>query len=209
MTSPFPAPDQDQAPSGWLPTTPPRLVWLFSGHMMDAPERTPPRFPADKEAMAASRIAQALDAAQAGPDDLALSQAAAGGDILFLEACQARGVPCRVLLPFPSATFAAHSVLPAAHGPMWLTRYQAVLAHLDTPPRILQDELGPAPSAGEAFERCNVQLLENALHWGAERVRFICLWNGQAGDGPGGTQHMVETVQRQAGQVSWIDTRTL
>lgn len=177
--------------------------------MMDAPGRSPPRFPADKEATAASLIAQALDASQAGPDDLALSQAAAGGDLLFLEACQARGVPCRVTLPFPPDTFAARSVLPAVHGPVWLKRYQAVLAHLDIPPRILQDELGPAHSEGEAFERCNMHMLDDALHWGAGRVHFICLWNGQAGDGPGGTQHMVETVRRQAGQVTWIDTRAL
>lgn len=209
MTSPFPALDKDQALAGWLPAAAPRQVWLFSGHMMDAPGRTPPRFPADKEAMAASRIAQALDAEQAGPQDLALAQAAAGGDILFLEACQTRGAPCRVLLPFPLETFAAHSVLPAEHGPMWLTRCQAVLAQLDTPPRILQDELGPVQTEGEAFERCNEHLLESALHWGPERVRLICLWDGQAGDGPGGTQHMVETIRRLVGRVSWIDPRTL
>ncbi|HET7528295.1 MAG TPA: tetratricopeptide repeat protein, partial [Burkholderiaceae bacterium] len=60
----------------------PRRVILFSGHMMDAPGRDPPRFPADKEAAAAQRIAQALEDLGAGDADLALCQAAAGGDLL-------------------------------------------------------------------------------------------------------------------------------
>ena len=36
--------------------------------------------------------------------------------------------------------------------------------------------------------------------------------NGQAVayfDGPGGTQHMMDEVQRRTGRVEWIDTRTL
>jgi hypothetical protein len=32
---------------------PPRKVALFSGHMIDAPDRAKPRFPADKEPIAA------------------------------------------------------------------------------------------------------------------------------------------------------------
>ena len=39
----------------------PRQVFLFSGHMVDAPDRASPRFPADKEPIAAQRIAAALD----------------------------------------------------------------------------------------------------------------------------------------------------
>src|SRR5262245_22211836 len=58
----------------------PRQVILFSGHMVDAPDRPTPRFPADKEPIAARRIAGALAELGAGPDDLALCQAAAGGD---------------------------------------------------------------------------------------------------------------------------------
>ena len=70
---------------------PPRLVFLFSGHMVDAPDRAEPRFPAEKEGIAARAIAAALDQLGAGPGDLALAQAANGGDLLFLEACKARG----------------------------------------------------------------------------------------------------------------------
>jgi hypothetical protein len=48
-------------------------VFLFSGHMIDAPERLSPRFPPHKEAAAAREIAAALDRHQAGLDDLALA----------------------------------------------------------------------------------------------------------------------------------------
>jgi tetratricopeptide (TPR) repeat protein len=62
----------------------PRQVLLFSGHMVDAPDRKSPRFPADKEAIAAQKIAETLVQLGAGEGDLAVSQAAAGGDLLFV-----------------------------------------------------------------------------------------------------------------------------
>jgi hypothetical protein len=187
----------------------PRQVLLFSGHLMDAPGRTPPRFPPDKEAAAAQRIAQALDALGAGAGDLALSQAAAGGDLLFLEACAARGVRCQLLLPFEEPEFIERSILPAAHGEKWRERYFALKAKLADAPRIMPDELGPLPKGANAYERCNLWLLYSALARGVDKVRFICLWNGGGGDGPGGTQHMYDEVKRRTGRVNWIDTRTL
>jgi hypothetical protein len=58
---------------------PPRKVALFSGHMIDAPGRERPRFPPDKEPIAARAIAQALADLRVGPADLAIC----GGDLLF------------------------------------------------------------------------------------------------------------------------------
>jgi hypothetical protein len=51
--------------------------------------------------------------------------------------------------------------------------------------------------------------MDTALAFGPGKVRFLCLWNGASGDGPGGTRHMMDEVVRQAGDVHWIDTRTL
>lgn len=187
----------------------PRQVWLFSGHMMDAPGRSPPRFPQEKEAQAAERIAQALDAAGAGAGDLALCQAAAGGDLLFLEACIARGVRCQILLPFAEPQFIERSVLPSQNGEGWRGRYYALKAKLADPPRIMPVELGPLPKGVDPYERCNLWLLYTALANGVDKVRFFCLWNGGGGDGPGGTAHMYNEVKRRTGHVHWIDTRTL
>jgi tetratricopeptide (TPR) repeat protein len=192
----------------------PRQVFLFSGHMIDAPDRAVPRFPADKEGIAAQRIAAALDTLGAGPDDLALTQGASGGDTLFLEACQARGLRLHLLLPLEEPEFIDRSILPTADGDKWRERYYAIRSALKDPPRIMPTELGPLPRTGRdkranPFERCNLWLLYTALAWGVDKVRFICLWNGSGGDGPGGTEHMYQEVKRRTGRVTWLDTRTL
>lgn len=187
----------------------PRQVLLFSGHMVDAPGRAEPRFPAAAVPAAARAITAAIDAQGAGPGDLALCQCAAGGDILFLEAAQARGLRCQVLLPFDEPQFIQRSILPSADGQAWCERWFAVRAKLVDPLRLMPDELGPAPKGRSAYERCNDWLMNTALAWGPDKTRFICLWNGAGGDGPGGTQHMLEEVKRRTGRVAWIDTRTL
>ena len=186
----------------------PRQVLLFSGHLVDTPDRSTPRFPDDKKEIAAQRIAEALAQLEAGPDDLALSQAAAGGDLLFLEACQQRGVRCQVLLPFPEPEFIERSILPSQGGVAWRERFYTMKDQLKEPMRIMPVELGPPPRGVDPFERCNLWLLYTTLALGVERVRFVCLWNGGGGDGPGGTEHMYNEVKRRTGRVTWIDTRT-
>jgi tetratricopeptide (TPR) repeat protein len=187
----------------------PRQAILFSGHMMDTPERPSPRFPAAMEAAATERIGAALDALGAGPDDIAYCQAAAGGDLIFLEAAQQRQVRCQVLLPFDEPTFLQRSILPSVCGQQWRDRYFAMKDKLTLPIRLMPDELGPTPQQGNAYERCNQWLLSSALACGIDRVRFISLWNGTGGDGPGGTAHLLQEVQRRTGRVNWIDTSSL
>jgi tetratricopeptide (TPR) repeat protein len=186
----------------------PRQVILFSGHMVDVPNRPAPRFPADKEPIAARKIAEALEQLGAGPEDLALSQAAAGGDLLFLEACQQRGVRCQILLPLPEPEFIERSIRPSTGGDKWRERFFRVKEQLKDSMRIMPVELGPLPRSVDPFERCNLWLLYTTLAWGLDKVRFICLWNGGGGDGPGGTEHMYKEVKQRTGRVTWIDTRT-
>ncbi|SBT03684.1 Tetratricopeptide TPR_2 repeat protein [Candidatus Accumulibacter aalborgensis] len=196
------------------PPVEPRQVLLFSGHMIDPAGRVPPRFPAEREALAAEKIGQTLDQLGVGTEDLALAQAASGGDMLFLEACRARGVRLQPMLPFDEPEFIERSILPASNGERWRERYFNLLATLEEAPWIMPIEIGALPrsASGEeanAFERCNLWLLYTALAWGVSKVRFICLWNGGGGDGPGGTAHMYNEVKRRTGRVSWLDTRTL
>lgn len=191
----------------------PRQVLLFSGHMVDAPTRAKPRFPASTVPRAAAEIERVLDTLQAGPGDLALTQGAAGGDMLFAAACVRRGVRLQLLLPLPEPEFIQASLMPSAEGAAWAQRFMALRAGLTPPqgepPRVMPLELGPGPAGASPFERCNLWLLYTALSYGPEKVRFVCLWDGGGSDGPGGTQHMVDEVQRHTGHVSWIDTRTL
>jgi tetratricopeptide (TPR) repeat protein len=188
----------------------PRQVLLFSGHLIDAPDRLAPRFPAAKEPIAAQRIAQALEDLAAGPDDMALTQGACGGDILFTEACLQRGVRMHWLQPFLEPEFMERSVV--CGGEVWRERYLDLRDRLAAPPRAAPTELGEPPhGAGEGcpYERCNRWLLYAALARGVDRVRLVCLWDGGGGDGPGGTAHMYGEVWRRTGRVTWIDTRQL
>ncbi len=192
-------------PEEWQP----RQVILFSGHMIDVPDRPTKRFPAEKESVAAQEIAESLDSLGAGPEDLALTQGASGGDLLFLEACRQRNVRLQLLLPFPEPEFIQRSILPSADGDKWRERFYRLKSGLKDEPRIMPDELGPLPKGVNPFERCNRWLLYTALSHGINKVRFICLWDGGGGDGPGGTAHMYEEVKRRTGRVMWIDSKTL
>jgi tetratricopeptide (TPR) repeat protein len=187
----------------------PRQVLLFSGHMVDAPDRPTPRFPAAKLPQASAAIDKALDALGAGQGDLLLTQGAAGGDLLCATACAQRGVRVQLLLPLDEPQFIERSILPSADGDDWRRRYFDLKAALRDAPRVMPDELGPLPKDANPFERCNRWLLYTALAWGQQKVRFICLWDGSGGDGPGGTAHMYNEVKRRTGRVTWIDTRTL
>ncbi|MEO8768036.1 MAG: tetratricopeptide repeat-containing protein [Nitrosospira sp.] len=187
----------------------PRQVLLFSGHMMDAPGRPAPRFPPDKEDIARQKIVEALDALSACPDDLALTQGASGGDILFLEACRERGMRLQLMLPLKEPEFIQRSLLPSAGGEKWHDRYYILKAGMKDAPRIMPDELGPPPRDVSPFERCNLWLLDTALAYGIDKVSFICLWDGGGGDGPGGTAHMYNEVKNRTGRVTWIDSRKI
>ena len=202
------------APPAQAATWQPRQVILFSGHMMDRPGRNPPRFPPAKLGAAAQCIAAELDHFGAGPNDLALSQAAAGGDLLFLEACLKRGVRCQVLLPFEEAEFLRRSVLPCELGEQWRERYLTIREKLDRQDqveglRIMPSTVESGAEQGNPFERCNLWLLNTALGWGPERLRCLTLWDGGGGDGPGGTAHMVKEVRRRTDQVRCIDPHAL
>ncbi|PXW99392.1 hypothetical protein C7444_101222 [Sphaerotilus hippei] len=187
----------------------PRQVLLFSGHMMDQPGREKPRFPPAMEGAAADRLNAALAHHDAGPADLALCQAAAGGDLLFLEACVARGVRCQVMLPLEEPEFVQRSILPSIDGARWRQRWAALKPRLGTPLRMMPADLGPPPRGTDPFERGNRWLLNTALAHGPDKLRFICLWNGAGGDGPGGTQHLMAEAQQRTGEVWWVDTRDL
>jgi hypothetical protein len=53
-------------------------------------------------------------------------------------------------------------------------------------------------------------MLYTALSQGLRKISFVTLWDGEPGDGPGGTQNMVELVRALTGrQPEIIDPKTL
>lgn len=191
-----------------LPLDPPQVL-VFAGHMADAPGRPVPRLPRSKLDAAAARIADVLAQIGAGPGDLAITQGASGGDLLFAEACLARGVPLQLMLPQAEKAFARDSLKPSDGGVTWQDRFDAVEQRCAAPPIVLADAVVDPPPTVNVYEACNRWQLATAVAYGVERLHFVCLWDGGGGDGEGGTRDFVDEVRRMGGRTHWIDTRTL
>jgi hypothetical protein len=199
--------DFDWGLKKFKPPFEPRYVFLFSGHMIDAPGRELPRFPERKEGAAANASHSTLDNLGAGPADIGLCGGACGGGLLFAEACLKRGIHLRIRIPFDEPTFLKNSVTFA--GGNWRDRYYAVKNNKLATLFVMPEELGPTPENANPYERNNLWQLYTALSMGPEKVRFICLWDGKVGIGPGATKHMHDEVLKRSGQVCVIDTNKL
>jgi tetratricopeptide (TPR) repeat protein len=184
----------------------PERVVVFSGHMVDDPEvrgidrGKPPRFPETKVEAAAREIRVRLDAIGAGAGDLGLCGGASGGDLLFAEACLERGMRLELRLARAQPQFMAESVTFADPDHKWERSFARVTGNAATTVLEMPDELGPAPEGVSAHDRCNRWILYSALSHGLNKASFVTLWNGEPGDGPGGTQHMVALVRRLTGR---------
>jgi len=185
----------------------PGKVILFSGHMIDKPDREEPRFPADKEAIANQSIAEQLDNIGVSSNDLALCGGACGGDILFAEECLKRDMKLEIRIQSNEPLFIKESVIFA--GENWRDRFNSIKNNQNTTILVQPYELGEPPKHFNKYERNNIWQLYSALARGPEKTRFICLWNGKGGDGIGGTQHMKETIEKYTGNVYVIDTTKL
>lgn len=100
----------------------PRVV-VFTGHMLDAPGRSPVRFPAALETAVAAAITDRVAAMGVG---FGYCAAACGSDLLFIEALLARNAEVHITLPFDRDDFVATSV--AFAGSDWVNRFERALA---------------------------------------------------------------------------------
>lgn len=98
-------------------------VVAFAGHMIDGPNRAPPRFPAHLE----TRVAHALrERVAAMRSPIVYASAACGADLLFAEAVLDRGAELNLVLPFDRDDFLRTSV--ATAGEAWIRRFDSALA---------------------------------------------------------------------------------
>lgn len=182
---------------------------LFSGHMIDEPDRPKPRFPAAKEAQASRSIIEILlEIMQYSHENCRSLQAIAGGacgsDILFHEACLQLHIPSVVYLTLPPQAFKKTSVSFA--GPQWDNRFDRLIREL---PTCVLDDGNRSPDDETIWADTNAWMLDAALTDGGKQVDLIALWDGQKGDGQGGTEHMVDIVRATQGKVHLIDSLKL
>jgi hypothetical protein len=103
------------------------MIVVHSGHRLDEPDRPTPRFPREHASAVRERL-QVLFQALA-PSRL-VGAAAAGADLLALEAAAELGIATTVVLPLPREEFRRRSV--EDQGAEWVPRFEAALAAADT-----------------------------------------------------------------------------
>jgi class 3 adenylate cyclase/tetratricopeptide (TPR) repeat protein len=163
----------------------PKLV-VFSGHMIDAPDRRTPRFPPAKEGEVRELLDKQLAAMNAG---IGFASAASGSDILFLEAMLARDGTVHLVLPWPAEEFVKTSVDIAGDG-RWVGRFHKVLERAASI-RILGELYMPGSATG--FEYCNLAMNGLARVFARSldlEITPLAVWDGYAG-APGGTGSFV------------------
>ncbi len=183
----------------------PPQVFIFSGHMVDKPGQKEPVFPAAMEKEVCDKIDQTLEKHNAKRNDLAITPgAAAGSDIIFLEACLDRGMKVEIHLPFEEASYIKQAISYA--GGKWIERFYALRNNPDVTKRLQSDHIGPVKPGDNIYERNERWALYSALIYGVDRMRLIVLWDGVVDDIPGGPDNMLEEVRQIGGMSEHLNT---
>ncbi len=183
-------------------------IAICSGHMIDAPDREMPRFPAAKEEAIRSEMAQRLAHWSIGPGDVAICGGACGADILFAEECLRCGAHLRLLLAQDVGSFIRDSVQHGGND--WVQRFHALRekAEVATQP----DRLGKAPNDVSIYARTNLWM-SNATRVEAadsSKIHALLVWDEKpTGDGPGGTSDFESRVRGLGGLIEIINPTTL
>lgn len=179
-------------------------VVVFSGHMIDLPGREPERFPSRKEGAVRAEIDKRLEAFDVGGGDLAICGGARGGDIIFAEACLARGMRVWLFVALPENEFLVQSVRGVTDGD-WEGRYFDLCADDNVEVFSQPERLKPPPRGTSPFARNNIWML-NAARVEADAPRnllSVLVWDERpTGDGPGGTSDFVTRVRQLRGRLA-------
>lgn len=176
-------------------------VAVFSGHMIDRPNRATPRFPSQLEAPVHDAIRARLIERGAG---LGYASAACGSDIIFLESLLALEGKAYVVLPYGREQFKKDSV-EITNDPAWVKRFEKVMERASD---VLLASERPMEENALSFEYTNL-LLHGLANIKAERFETdlvpIAVWDGKPGDGPGGTASVVERWQKLGYEIELIN----
>ena len=175
-------------------------VVIFSGHMVDAPDRQIPRFPPRFVEAVAEQIRITLGACDA---QIGISSAACGSDLLFIEAMLQRDAEIQVVLPWRKDEFKQTSV--SAAGADWERRFDRALEEA-TSVTFLSQQGAPSGNLGYVYcnDCMNGMALFRAQKLGSD-VQPIAVWDGQRGDGLGGTSSFVEFWTQRNRKVEVVD----
>jgi tetratricopeptide (TPR) repeat protein len=203
-------------PSGKKEEPPLDRMIVFAGHRVDDAQRTRekrPRFPSKDVDKAREAIRKALrnerDLAK-GPI-LGVAGGANGGDILFHEECHELKIPAQLLLALPEDAYIDASV--AAEDESWVKRFHRIQEAQESVPVLCESKELPKwlqlKKDYDIWRRNNLWLISYALCRAAKHLTVIALWDGEGGDGPGGTEDMVNLARDRGARVIHLDTREI
>lgn len=178
-------------------------VAVFSGHMIDRPDREVPRFPASAEQEIKEAIRARLEKVNAG---FGYASAACGSDILFHEAILERNGESHVVLPYEKEFFVEDSV-DIAGNPVWGARCDSVIARAA---QVLEASKRSQICGRVSYMFANLMLHGLAsVHAEQLETRLVpmAVWDGLPGDGPDGTAGTVARWKSLGLEVEIIDLR--
>jgi ABC-type sugar transport system substrate-binding protein len=114
------------------------VLVVHAGNRIDGPDRARARFPSDREPAVADRLGELLDVL--APEGV-ITSAAAGADLLIVEAAEKRQIPVHLVLPFPRARFCAVSV--RDQGPRWVSAFEHAVERADRASTLVELDLEP------------------------------------------------------------------
>ena len=178
-------------------------VLVFTGHMIDAPERSEPRFPQHMAEEVRRRIREKIERLRPAA---AYGSAACGSDILCLEVVRELGGELHIVLPFPADQFRSESVEFCGQGD-WGERFQRLL---DDASEVMVISEKPPPSGVSTFEYANLvmtglaRLRSQVLD---TNLQALAIWDGSIAGDVGGTSSVVDMWQRYGVATDRVDPR--
>jgi len=163
-------------------------VVVVSGHMVDTPDRQRPRFPPEQVPRVVNEVQTALERWNVGHGTTLITGGARGADIVAAEEALARGASLRLVLARRPDDFVKDSV--ALPGTAWEERFFALLGHATV--EIVDG------SENDVYTQTNNRIIAIARAID-DRPHAIIVWNGEAGDGPGGTSDFAERLSAASG----------
>jgi hypothetical protein len=183
-------------------------IFLFSGHMVDHGNRKRVRFPPFLAKKVKKVIKKLLKTFNAGSNDIALTQGACGGDLLFTEASLELDLQVEWVQPYKETQFIKKSLAPC--GSKWIYRYRKCRKKIKRVSSLTLYETTKASS--NRYTLTNHKLLQLALTYAqtkGTKVYCIVLWDGKKSTKPGGTAKMVDNARKSKLPILWIDTQNL
>jgi tetratricopeptide (TPR) repeat protein len=179
-------------------------VVAFAGHMIDASDRSVPRFP---PALVPAVHAELREYLARLHKPIVYASAACGADLIFIEAALERGAEVNVVLPFDRDDFLRTSVV--VGGDEWIGRFDAALARAT---RVIMATEESHLGDDVLFEHAAL-LLEGFAVLRASQLEtkpeMLCVIDAAAAGSVGGTHASFERWKRNIGTPRTIDLARL